>query len=615
MAKNNSEQHFCTDKKNIEKFNQKTIQILEMIAIGTETSKIYDAIALLFESRHGGLRCSMLELVDGKLMHGGAPSLPKAYCEAVNGLENGANVGSCGTSTYTGKRCIVENIETSPNWKDLKEHALPHGMRCCWSEPIVDSSGKILGAFGMYYDEPRKPNAAESEDLIAAARLAGLVMERDHNHKRIHQLAYFDSLTQLASRASLYQYIESLIKMCLKNDCEFSILYIDLDDFKQINDTQGHDAGDMLLKLIAKELKQTCSENFIARLSGDEFCVVSEHHTDISAISKLARQCCDAISKPKVIDDVGHNPTCSIGIAKFPEHGTEVSSLLKAADTALYASKELGKNCFAFYDPKLTKEMEYKIDFEKCIREAIEQKQMTLVYQPKIDILSNRLCGVEALARWFHPKFGQVSPDCFIGVIENIGMMSMFTEWVLLEGCHQVALWARSGHAVRMAVNVPPSLFLNREIINLVKRAINQTGINPSMLELEVTENVVQRDLNNLSVFEDLKDLGVRLAIDDFGTGYASFASLRHIKIDSLKIDKYFIVDILRDCQAQFLISSMIDIGHNFGYDIIAEGVEKKEQYEALKCLNCDMVQGFYFCKPVSAASILSLYSSFRLRD
>ena len=586
-----------------------------MIALGIPTSQVYDAIALLFESRHPGLRCSMLELVDGKLMHGGAPSLPKVYCDAVNGLENGPNVGSCGTSTYTGKRCIVDNIETDPKWENLKAYALPHGMKCCWSEPIIDSSGHILGAFGMYYDEPRRPNQLESEDLIAAARLAGLVMERDHNQKRIHKLAYFDELTQLASRASLYQYLEGLIVLCHKNKCEFNLLYLDLDDFKQINDSQGHTAGDMLLKLIAEELTNTCENQFIARLSGDEFCIVSDEHINISDVSKLARAFCDAISKPKIIDGIEHEPTCSIGIANFPEHGNEVSSLLKAADAALYASKDLGKNCVAFYEPQLTQQIEHKIKFEKCLREAIDKGQFRLVYQPKIDILSGQLCGVEALARWYHPQFGQVTPEHFIEVIESIGMMSAFTEWVLIEACTQGALWAKSGLAIRVAVNISPSLFLNREIIKLVKQALHQTDINPSLLELEVTENVVQSDLKNRAVFEDVKDLGVHLTIDDFGTGYASFASLRHIQINSLKIDKYFIADILSDCQSQFLISSMIDIGHNFGYDIVAEGVEKREQYEALKCLNCDMVQGFYFCKPISAESILMWYSSFQLQN
>ena len=594
------------------KFDVKTIEILEMIAIGTATSEIYNAIAHLYESRHEGLRCSMLELKDGKLLHGGAPSLPKEYCEAVHGLKYGPEVGSCGTSTYTGKRCIVENISTDPKWKNLKDIALPFGMRCCWSEPIINSEGDILGAFGMYYDYPKTPNKKEKADLISAARLTGLVMERDQNQKKIHALAYYDSLTKLPSRAHFYQHMNTLIKLSLKYSRNFSMLYIDLDDFKSINDTQGHDVGDKLLKNISLKLSNTCRKaNFIARLGGDEFCIITENDVSTEWTSYLAQKCCDAISLSQKICNIHHKITCSIGVAKFPNDGAEISTLLKAADTAMYESKRQGKNRFAYYTPELTKNIEYKVYFEKSLREAISHGQISLVYQPKVNIDKHKVYCVEALARWHHPKLGQVSPTEFIKVAERIRIIDTMTQWILEAACLQAAKWKNNGIALVVAVNISPILFQSTNIIKMVRDAITKTGIDASMIELEVTENVVQTDKKNILVFDKLKEIGVGISIDDFGIGYSSFASLKHINIDCLKIDRYFITDMMNDSSSGYLVKSMIDIARYIGCDVVAEGVETREQLEKVFEFGCKNVQGFYFSKPLVASALINWISKF----
>jgi len=598
-----------TARKKAEHFNRKTAEILEMIAIGKPASKIYEAIALMYESRHPGMRCSMLELEDGVLLHGGAPSLPKAYCDAVHGLKNGPDVGSCGTSTYTGKRCLVENIETDPKWEKIKHIALPHGMRCCWSEPIKSSKGEVLGAFGMYYDYPALPTEEESDDLISAARLAGIVMERDHDQKRIRHLAYTDTLTGLASRAHFYQYIEDLINAASRHGRQFSLLYIDLDNFKDVNDSLGHDTGDLLLKEVSQRLSHACREiDFVARLSGDEFCIVVEEIDDAYAAGHVAQRCFETLSQPVNLLRQSHTPTCSIGIAHYPHDGDSISALLRAADTALYSAKELGKNRYAFYEPELTQKTEYRFYFEQSLREAIDKQHFSLVYQPQVDATSGEIIAVEALARWHHPTLGQVAPVEFIEAAERIGMIKPLTEWILHTACSQAIAWFSAGiKPIRMAVNISPSHFIDKEIVSLVKRIIHETGMDSRLLELEVTENVVQTDPENLSVFKKLKDIGIELAIDDFGTGYSSFASLKHLNIDHLKIDKYFINDILVDTDTKFLVSSMIDIGHNLGHGIIAEGVENAEQLALLQQLGCETVQGYLFSKPIEASAIQEL--------
>ncbi len=601
-----------TERVKAEAFSRRTAEILEMIAIGRPASEIYDAIALMYEARHPGMRCSMLELEDGVLLHGGAPSMPKEYCEAVHGLKNGPEVGSCGTSTYWGERCLVENIETDPKWADIKQAALPHGMRCCWSEPIKNSEGEVLGAFGMYYDYPALPNKDESDDLTSAARLAGIIMERDHHQKRIHELAFTDQLTGLASRANFYQYLGDLINTSKHHGRTFSVLFIDLDNFKDVNDSLGHDRGDTLLKTIGDRLAiESRDIDFISRLSGDEFCLIVEDLTDRYLASDVAQRCIEAVSKPTTIAQRTLTTTCSVGISHYPEDGETASSLLKAADTALYSAKAAGKNRYAFYEPELTKKAEYRFKFEQYLREAIDKQQLDLVFQPQVDTKTRKIIGVEALSRWHHPALGHVSPIEFIDAAERIGMIKPLTEWVLLNACRHVLTWKKQGFpGVRVAVNISPSHFLDKELVSLVRRVIEETRIEPRQLELEVTESVVQTNPENLAVFSELKSLGILLAIDDFGTGYSSFASLKHIEVDCLKIDKFFIDDMLNDRKTELLVSSMVEIGHNLGHGIVAEGVEELAQMKVLEKMGCETIQGYLFSKPIGADAVLELMKS-----
>ncbi len=594
--------HDISKRHKLKIFSEKYTKILKMIATGMPAPQVYDEIALMYEERHPGIRCSLLELKDGTLFHGGAPSMPKEYCDAVNGLKNGPNVGSCGTSTYMGQRVIVENIETDPKWSKIKDVALPHGMRSCWSEPIKNSSGEVLGAFGMYYNFPASPNDEESEDLTSASRLAGIVMERDQAQKRIQKLAYTDGLTNLANRTYFHEELKKLLNTSNRNKDKFAILYIDLDNFKNVNDTLGHDIGDILLQEIAKRLQNISRDNdFTARLSGDEFCILVKDINDDYDAAYVAKRCLDIISKPFKLAKRNFTPACSVGIAYYPDDGDNLSTLLKAADTALYFSKEHGKNQYSFYTPELTIKANRLFQVEQYLREAIEKEELTLVYQPQINSKTEKIIGMEVLSRWNHPVLGNVSPVEFIDTAQKIGMIKQLTRWVLTTACKQAVQWKNLGLLkTRISVNISPTHFLDKEIVSLIKNVLDETGMTPSQLELEVTENVVQTDIKNLSIFKELKKLGVLIAIDDFGTGYSSFASLKHLTVDCLKIDKYFIDDILNDTDSKLLVETMIQLGHNLKYGIIAEGVETVQQLEILKELNCESIQGYFFSRPLT---------------
>jgi len=384
-----------------------------------------------------------------------------------------------------------------------------------------------------------------------------------------------------------------------------------LDDFKGVNDSLGHEAGDLLLKTIAERLIAVCREiDFVARLGGDEFCILLEGAEEDYAAS-VAKRCLDAISQPIDIYSRKLTPSCSIGIAYYPEDGEDLSALLKAGDASLYTAKENGKNQYAFYRAELIHKAEYRFQVEQSLREAIECQQLSLVYQPQININTGEIYGIEVLARWCHPQLGQIPPSDFISTAERIGMIKPLTEWVLKTSCDQLAIWKKAGfEMLRIAVNISPKLFLDETFVSLIMQIIDETQIVPSELELEVTEGIVQTDPRNLSIFTNLKELGVLLAIDDFGTGYSSFASLKHLKVDYLKIDKHFINDMLVDQKSMTLVSSMVEIGHKLGYGIIAEGVETLEQLEILRRLNCEIVQGYLYSMPVDADTISELLRS-----
>lgn len=594
--------HDITKRYEAERFVQMNANILKMIASGEDASNVYNEIAVMYEERHPGMRCSLLELRGNTLVHACAPSLPDEYCNAINGVVIGDNVGSCGTSTFTGQTVLVKDINTDLKWANYKEYALKHGMQSCWSEPIKDSSGKVLGSFAMYYDEPALPNAEELEDLSSAARLTSIVMERDRSQKHIQRLAYTDELTGLASRAFFLQVLEKTLNIAERKEKRFALLYIDLDDFKNVNDSLGHDVGDILLQAIAQRLSSICRDNDLTvRLSGDEFCVLINEIDDNYDAAHVARRVLAVISEPMTLIGRNFTPSCSIGIAHYPDDAKDISTLLKAADTALYSSKENGKNQFSFYTQELTQKAERLFQIEQYLREAIEQDSLDLAYQAQVDTKTKEVVGIEALCRWEHPELGRVSPVEFIPMAEKIGMIKKLTEWVLKMACMQAVAWEEEGLLRRISVNISPTHFLDPELVHLVEKTLQETGLEPSRLELEVTESVVQTDVQNLVVFEKLKALGVLIALDDFGTGYSSFASLKHLTVDNLKIDKYFIDELLIDKESKYLVKTMIQLGHNLNYGIIAEGVESQKQFEKLEELECESIQGYFFSKPLSA--------------
>ncbi|WP_456374220.1 EAL domain-containing protein [Thiolapillus sp.] len=435
------------------------------------------------------------------------------------------------------------------------------------------------------------------------------ITQKQATERRMHQLAYSDELTGLASRTSFYEHMADTIQSAQRENGKFALLCLDLDGFKDINDSLGHDVGDKLLMAVARRLQSVVRDSdFIARISGDEFFILVNQIVNKDAAAEVASRSLTAINRPVELTSGALRPRCSIGIARYPEDGHDLQSLLKAADSAMYAAKSQGKHRYVFYEKNHTREAEERLRMEQDLRQAIELDQLTLHYQPQIHLKSGRMMGVEALIRWQHPERGLIPPGQFISLAEQIGLIRTIGEWVLKTACSQAASWKEQGlPELRMAVNISPLHFNDPSLLHTVESILADTCLSPSSLELEITENVVQTTSNNMGIFQDLRNLGVRISIDDFGTGYSSLSSLKSLPIDCLKIDRLFIANMFEDAGSAILLHSIVDLAHALNYMVVAEGVEKEQELEVLRETACDLVQGYLFSKPVKPEQIPSL--------
>ena len=429
-------------------------------------------------------------------------------------------------------------------------------------------------------------------------------MERKRNERRLVQLAQYDSLTGLANRLLFRERLSRALIRAPRQNCLVALMFIDLDRFKNINDTLGHDAGDNLLKYVANRLKNCMRKgDTVARLGGDEFTVILEDLDNVDDVAPIARKMLVAMQKPFNIN--GHEifVTPSIGITLYPLDGTTEDIMLKNADTAMYQAKEHGRNCFKFYESSMHKRTIERLLLESKLRSALENQEFFLQYQPKVDFTTKDIIGVEALIRWNHPELGLVSPAEFIPLAEETGLIVPIGEWVIKTACKQVASWKQQGiSSLRMAVNLSARQFRNPDITKVIFSSIEQANILASELEIEITESVLMEDSeHNNVILQELKAKGIHISMDDFGTGYSSLSYLKRLNVDTLKIDRSFVNDLLTDPEDAVIAEAIIALGHSLRLNIVAEGVETEEQFDFLDNLKCNQAQGFLFSKPLSA--------------
>ncbi len=435
-------------------------------------------------------------------------------------------------------------------------------------------------------------------------------IERKKSDLRLSYLAQYDPLTGIPNRQFFNDQLTRATARARRDGRKVTLLFLDLDEFKVVNDTLGHDTGDRLLKEVADRIRRTVrTGDVVARLGGDEFAVLLEGLSGPREVEAVATGLLDIVSRPYHIAERQLTITTSIGITMYPNDNADTQMLLKNADIAMYRAKDLGKNTYQFYSADMSARAFERLTLESSLRHAIERNEFRLYYQPQIDTASGAILGVEALLRWQHPDFGLVAPAEFIPLLEETGLIVPAGDWVLHTACEQLRAWHVAGWPrLRMAVNLSPRQFQATGLAETVKRGLFTLGCDPGLLELELTESVLLRHTAaTLETLEALHALGVRMAIDDFGTGYSSLSYLRRYSIDTLKIDRSFVHDVPGDADDSALASAIIVLAQSLKLDVIAEGVETEAQRDFLRERGCHQMQGYLFSRPLPAGDITPL--------
>ncbi|MBI3188402.1 MAG: EAL domain-containing protein, partial [Gammaproteobacteria bacterium] len=430
------------------------------------------------------------------------------------------------------------------------------------------------------------------------------LISASHADRKIRHLAYHDTLTGLPNRLLFIDRMDQAISRAIREENRFALIFIDIDHFKMINDSMGHAAGDILLTTVTSRLTSALRRtDTISRLGGDEFTVIVENIDAPEDAGLVANSLLEMLVRPILIDEREVHISGSIGIALYPDDGTSFGTLLKNADAAMYRAKDLGRNMFQFYAAEMSEAVMHRLDMEGLLRNALERQEFILHYQPKFDLRSGRCCGMEALVRWEHPQRGLISPDEFIPLAEETGLIVQLGEWVLRTACVQLAKWQQTGYAINnISINVSARQIRDENFPDLVEKIITETGVNPVDVEIELTESAL---VENYDKARDLlirfNDMGLKIALDDFGTGYASMSYLKAFPIDTVKVDRSFVSGLPGNREDMAIVKAISSLTETLDLSLVAEGVENEYQLEFLKNIYCPQAQGYFWSRPLTA--------------
>ncbi|WP_326533947.1 putative bifunctional diguanylate cyclase/phosphodiesterase [Pseudorhodoferax sp.] len=482
-----------------------------------------------------------------------------------------------------------------------------------------DEIGRLAAAFNRMAADLQRQRDALQERNAALARSNALLQEgiarQQEAAERIEHLAYHDSLTTLPNRNQFGVMLGEAVANAERGHHPFGLFFVDLDRFKQINDTLGHSAGDALLQEVARRLRETLRQgDAVARLGGDEFVVLVDELRNDRHAEAVAQKILQAIARPFAIPGHELRVTASVGICRYGRDGHDVQTLMKHADIAMYQAKAAGKSNFAFYSSADDDNSIARLQLESRLRCALEHQELELHYQPKVDLRSGRITGMEALLRWPHPELGMVPPAQFIPVAEETGLIVPLGKWALRQACLQSMAWQAQGlDGLTVAVNLSPRQFSDADLLADIVSILHETGMDGRLLELEITESAIMQDAEaGRRLLRSLKSLGIRIAIDDFGTGYSSLSTLKQFPIDTLKIDRSFIADLASDPEDRGLTEAIIQMARTLRLHLVAEGVENEAQQLFLSERGCDELQGYLFSKPLPAAEFAAFVRSQR---
>ena len=554
---------------------------------------------------------------------------------ALLGVDGLFRVRRTGSTAFSGDRvdyaATVQTADESDTQVTL--------IRCSWDEVRRWTSARELYGFplailvGLSVDEQLAAAERQTRAYLAWASLGSVLVVllaallgrlswqlarvrlRESEAKVAHAqqveyLAYHDGLTGLPNRSLFSKLLAQCISEAQRHQRRLAVAFLDLDRFKQINDTLGHEAGDQLLQEVGLRIKQCVRDSdTVARLGGDEFVVLLSELTDEKDSAIVAQKILTAIAKPFVLIGQEFRVTGSLGIATYPQDGQDEQTLTKNADIAMYQAKAEGKNNFQHYSEKLNANSLERLTLESSLRHALERNEFRLHYQAKRDIASGRITGMEALLRWEHPDLGTVSPMQFIPVADETGLIVPIGRWVLETACSQCVAWQRQGlPTLSIAINMTARQFHDEQMLHDVASTLTATGMNPHLLEIELHESMLTHDVDHtLRTLTRLRSLGIRIAVDDFGTGYSSLATLQRFPLDTIKIDRSIVREMARSTVNSALADAILSVGRSLSLTVVAQGVETREQAEQLQTYACDELQGFYFQRPLPASEFAGL--------
>ena len=583
--------------------------VMQQIVRKEPLQKIFLEAARLLERQNPQCLAAVSQIEDGQIQTMISPSLPNQFCQAMTETPLSTGNGTCSAAAYLGQPVVADNLRTSSFWKNQRKKALAHGLCSSAAVPIFSGTGQVLGTVAVMRRKACQTSNADLELMERIANLVALAVEQDLLSRRLTYQAHHDSLTGLMNRGTLNQWVGKTLKQYTRSSSLGAYMLIDLDRFKQINDSMGHHVGDLLLQDVAERIRHCVRESdVVSRVGGDEFVLVLPEITDEEDAVHAANRILESFKAPFLMDGHKFSIEASIGITIFPRDALDSTALHKNADIAMYVAKNEGGNRFHFFDSKMHEVVIQRLQLENELRKAIERQEFELHYQPQLNLVSNKLMVMEALIRWNHPDRGRIPPERFIPVAEESRLINPIGQWVLKEACRQNKQWQDQGFSpVRVAVNVSAVQFTETDFARIVQETLEETGLDPHWLEVEITETVVLKNLEKATEnLQKQKKLGVTTTLDDFGTGYSSITYLSKMPLDGIKIDKSFIRDMQtapspEECKNINFVKAFATLAQNLQLHLVAEGVETQEQSQLLTTLGYKIGQGFLFSIPLPA--------------
>ena len=593
-------------------------EVLEMVVCGSPLKAALGVLARHVEVLSGQMFCAILFREDGEngmptcatgpslpaqvfdgMMHRGQSAVAAIFADvaARKGLhEHGLS------DEYSG---VIEDVATNPAWAAYREVVVALNIQTCFAVSVMSSTGSLQGLIVAHYRTPSDQSPHDRELIWVAAHLTSIAIERRHAETRLRLLAHYDTLTLLPNRDLFRDRLNHALTHADRHKGLAALMFLDLDRFKTVNDTLGHDAGDMLLREVSARLRGCVrEEDTVARLGGDEFTVVLEQIAKPGDAAVVAAKIVDALAPPVQLN--GHEAfvTPSIGITIYPSDSTNAEDLLKNADTAMYRAKEEGGNGYRFFSPEMNALAAGRLQMESGLRRALEREEFVVYYQPKLDLASETIVGAEALLRWQHPERGLVPPGEFIPILEETGLIEQVGAWVMRAVCIQLRAWQDAAlPPLNVAVNLSGRQLQRNNLSATIAGILQETGLAPGCLELEVTESMLMHDPDYAAnMLARIRAEGVvHISVDDFGTGYSSLSYLKRFPIDALKLDKSFVDGLPADDDDVAITRAVIALAHSLKLHVIAEGVETEEQLAFLRANGCDVIQGYFISRPLPA--------------